>query len=364
MLSRLLPRTLRAAPPLRGALRRFSSDDLLALDAYSQVVTRTVESVGPAVVAVQHRGGSGQGSGFIVSSDGYIVTNDHVLGDAPGDLEVAFTDQTRLPATVIGRDPVTDVGVLRVPTVGRSLPSLTLGDSGKLRVGQLVVAIGNPLGYASSVSAGVLSALGRSLRSQSGRLVDNVIQTDTAINPGNSGGPLVTSNGQAIGMNTAIISGAQGLAFAVPSNTISFVLAQILQHGHVKRGYVGIIGASRPLARSAQVQLGLQLPTLVQVAGVDPNGPARKAGVQEGDLICAADGVPIGSMDDLFRVVSTGPPSRPLRIRVLRGKGFQDLVVEVQEARNGAGGGGARPPLQRIPAPEALRPVGQSWSQW
>lgn len=212
-----------------------------ALDAYSKIVTGTVDSAGPAVVAIRHADGGGQGSGFIFTSDGYIVTNDHVLGEG-GKLQVTLTDDTTLPAEVIGRDPPTDVGVLRIPAPGRALPAVPLGDSGRLRVGQLVVAIGNPLGYASSVSAGVVSALGRSLRSKSGRLVDNVIQTDTAINPGNSGGPLVNSAGQAVGMNTAIISGTQGLAFAVPSNTISFVVSQILRHGRVRRAYLGVRG--------------------------------------------------------------------------------------------------------------------------
>merc|ERR1719316_820256 len=275
-----------------------------ALDAYSNIVTNVVDSVGPAVVSIRHRDGGGQGSGFIFSQDGYIVTNDHVLGDGGAAVSVSLTDDTTLPAEVIGRDPPTDVGVLRIPATGRSLPSVPLGDSGSLRVGQLVVAIGNPLGYASSVSAGVVSAVGRSLRSQSGRLVDNVIQTDTAINPGNSGGPLVSSTGEAMGMNTAIIAGSQGIAFAVPSNTIAWVVSQILQQGHVKRGYFGIYGGARAVQRSLQQEWGLSLHTVVQVAGLDPEGPATKAGIKAGDLLVAADGQPIGSMDDLYRVLS------------------------------------------------------------
>jgi len=334
------------------------------LDAYSQIVTRTVENVGPAVVAIRHRDGAGQGSGFIFSSDGYIVTNDHVLGESRG-LTVTLTDETTLPADIVGRDPPTDVGVLRIPAVGRSLPSVPLGDSGGIRVGQLVVAIGNPLGYASSVSAGVVSALGRSLRSQSGRLVDNVIQTDTAINPGNSGGPLVTSNGQAIGMNTAIIQGTQGLAFAVPSNTISFVVAQILKYGHVKRGYFGIYGGARPVQRALQVRLGLQLPTVVQVAGLDPEGPARRAGILPGDLLCAADGQPIGSMDDLYRVLSMRPPTEPLRVRVIRDLRSLELTVQVEEDTKPRGGGGTALAPRRLPPPEGIRPVLSSeWTIW
>jgi len=280
---------------------------------------------------------------------------------------VTLTDETSLPAEVVGRDPPTDVGVLRIPAVGRSLPAVRLGDSGALRVGQLVVAIGNPLGYASSVSAGVVSALGRSLRSQSGRLVDNVIQTDTAINPGNSGGPLVTSAGEAIGMNTAIIQGTQGLAFAVPANTISFVVSQLLQFGHVKRGYFGIYGGSRPVQRSLQVQLGLALPTVVQVAGLDPEGPARRAGLQPGDLLCAADGQPIGSMDDLYRVLSTRPPTQPLHVCVIRDLRKLDLIVQVEEDTKPKPmiGGGAMLPPRRLPPPEGLRPVlSAEWTIW
>merc|ERR1711988_1291731 len=279
-------------------------------------------------MGIRHRDGGGQGSGFILSQDGYIVTNDHVLGEAGKAITVTMTDNTTLPAEVVGRDPPTDVGVLRIPSVGRNLPAVTIGDSGKLRVGQLVVAIGNPLGYASSVSAGVVSAVGRSLRSQSQRLVDNVIQTDTAINPGNSGGPLVSSSGEAMGMNTAIIAGSQGIAFAVPSNTIAWVVSQILQQGHVKRGYFGIYGGARAVQRSLQQEWGLKLHTVVQVAGLYPQGPATKAGIKAGDLLVAADGQPIGSMDDLYRVLSSRPPQSPLGVEVIReGKKLALTVV-------------------------------------
>ncbi|CAK8990714.1 unnamed protein product [Durusdinium trenchii] len=292
------------------------STEAAALDAYSQVVTNVVDTVGPAVVAVKHRDGKGQGSGFVFSSDGYIVTNDHVLGDAGSEIVVSLTDDTVLQAELVGRDPPTDIGIVRIPSRGRSLPSVELGDSAKLRVGQLVVAIGNPLGYANSVSAGVVSALGRSLRSQSGRLIDNIIQTDTAINPGNSGGPLVDSHGRAVGVNTAIISGTQGLAFAVPSNTLSFVVSQLMQFGRVKRGYFGIVGGSRAMHRQLQQQHGL-MPTAVQVAALDPDGPAQRAGIQPGDLLVAADGQPVGSMDDLYRVLSQRPPQSPLKVTVI-----------------------------------------------
>lgn len=329
-----------------------------ALDAYSRTVVGIVDFAGPAVVAIRHRDGAGQGSGWIFSSDGYIVTNDHVLG-AGGPLTVTLTDDTTLPAEVVGRDPPTDVGVLRIPVRHKALPFVPLGDSGELKVGQLVVAIGNPLGYSSSVSAGVISALGRSLRSQSGRLVDNIIQTDAAINPGNSGGPLVTSAGQAVGMNTAIIAGTQGLAFAVPSNTISFVVSQIMRHGRVKRGYLGMVGGSRPVMRKLQVELGLKLPTVVEVVGLDPAGPARKAGIQPGDLLVSAEGQPIGSMDDLWRAVSTRMPAQPVKLIVIRGMQAVELTVHLEEDKANGITGSGRPHL--IPGPEVLRPVVDSW---
>lgn len=352
-------RAARMPPSMRCSVRACAA----ALDAYSRVVTNVVDTVGPAVVAVRHRDGGGQGSGFIFSQDGYIVTNDHVLGDGGAALSATLTDDRTLPAEVIGRDPPTDVGVLRIPSVGRSLPFVPLGDSSALRVGELVVAIGNPLGYASSVSAGVVSAVGRSLRSQSGRLVDNVIQTDTAINPGNSGGPLVKASGEAVGMNTAIIAGTQGLAFAVPANTIAWVVSQILQHGRVKRGYFGIYGGVRPLQRSLQQQLGLSLPTVVQVAGLDPYGPAQRAGIKAGDLLCAADGVPIGSMDDLYRVLSSRSPKSPLPVQVIRAgeKLMLTVMVEDDQQRSLKAGGG-----RRLLTPEAIRPAKfiEEWPVW
>jgi len=332
-----------------------------ALDAYSQIVCNVVDTVGPAVVAIRHKDGGGQGSGFIFSPDGYILTNDHVLGDTQSGLSVLLTDDTTLPGEIVGRDPPTDIGVLRIPSLGRSLPTVPLGDSAKLRVGQLVVAIGNPLGYASSVSSGVVSALGRSLRSQSGRLVDNVVQTDTAINPGNSGGPLVTSAGQAVGMNTAIIAGSQGIAFAVPSNTITFVVSQLLQHGHVKRGYFGIYGGVRPIQRALQKQLGLKLPMVVQVVHLDPSGPAHRAGILPGDLLVAADGQSIGSMDDLYRVLSMRPPTKPLPVQVVRDLKKLDLIVMVEDdqSRKAVNAGA------HLLTPDPIRPVlTDSWQLW
>mmetsp|Transcript_8673 Transcript_8673/g.18977 ORF Transcript_8673/g.18977 Transcript_8673/m.18977 type:complete len:372 (-) Transcript_8673:265-1380(-) len=352
-------------PRIHGSLRCCS--DALALDAYSKTVTNIVDVAGPSVVAVRHRDGAGQGSGFIFSPDGYILTNDHVLGDHGAAISVAMTDGQTLSAEIVGRDPPTDVGVLRVPTSGRSLPFIPLGDSGKLRVGQLVVAIGNPLGYASSVSAGVVSALGRSLRSQSGRLVDNIIQTDVAINPGNSGGPLVSSHGSVVGINTAIIAGAQGLAFAVPSNTVTFVVSQILRHGYVKRAYFGIYGGVRPIPRWLQRNFDVKSPIVVEVAGLVEDGPALRAGLRVGDLLVSADDEPIASMDDLYRIVSTKPAASPLHVRVLRadrsGQSWtsNQVTVVVEEERRAAGRG----PGPRRLLPEGIRPASlDEWKLW
>jgi len=334
-------------------------EEAAALDAYSQIVTKVVDTVGPAVVSIRHLDGQGQGSGFIFSPDGYIITNDHVVGNRGAPLAVTLTDDRTVSAEVVGRDPPTDVAVLRIPVTGRSLPSVRIGDSGSLRVGQLVVAIGNPLGYASSVSAGVVSAVGRSLRSQAGRLVDNVIQTDTAINPGNSGGPLVNSTGEAVGMNTAIIQGSQGIAFAVPANTISWVVSQVLTHGHVQRGYVGIVGGSRPINRATQMKFQLPFTTVVQIVDLDASGPGARAGLQPNDLLVAADGQPVGSMDDLYRVLSRRPGMQPLEVEVIRGDRKRTFEVKVEDAQKRLEGGATR----RLLPPQAIRPVGE-WQQW
>jgi len=351
----LLARAFSSASPAHAA------KEATALDAYSQIVTRVVETVGPAVVSIRHKDGQGQGSGFIFSPDGYLITNDHVVGQS-GSLLVTLTDETTVPAEIVGRDPPTDVAVLRIPVAGRSLPSVKIGDSGDLRVGQLVVAIGNPLGYASSVSAGVVSAVGRSLRSQAGRLVDNVIQTDTAINPGNSGGPLVNSAGEAIGMNTAIIQGSQGIAFAVPSNTISWVVSEVMMHGHVQRGYVGIIGGARPISRALQLRLQLPFTTAVQIMDLDAQGPAAEAGLKPGDVLVAADGQPVGSMDDLYRILSKRGGMKPLQVEVIRESNRdwhkRQFHVKVQDAQKRQ----AAPTRRMLPAP-SFRPVTE-WQHW
>lgn len=306
--------------------RSFSSKEL---DAYSKSVVAVVDHVGPAVVAITTQKGdvpSGQGSGFFFSPDGYLLTNDHVVGDA-SKVFVTLTDDRKLEARVIGQDMNTDTAVLRVNATG--FPYVTLGDSTDVRPGQLVIAIGNPMGFSSTVSAGVVSALGRSLRSKGGRLIDNIIQTDVAINPGNSGGPLVTAQEEVVGINTAIISGAQGLSFAVPSNTVSWVVSQILQHGRVQRGWVGVQGVVRPISRALQMQLGLKSQSIVQIHGLEPGGPAQKAGILPGDYVTAVDGVQISSMDDFWRITQKVSPKTPVEVAVIRDKNGQPAVVKV-----------------------------------
>jgi S1-C subfamily serine protease len=284
-----------------------SESDLL--DAYSDAVVKAVETVGPAVVRIAPitTDGSfaGEGSGFFVSQDGLIVTNSHVVGGFSR-LTVITAEGRVLTARPIGDDPDTDIAVLKVEQPVKA-PFARLGDSKKLRRGQLVIAIGAPLGFEATVTTGVVSALGRSLRAEKGRLIEDLIQTDAALNPGNSGGPLVSSAGEVVGINTAVIVGAQGLCFAVASNTAAFVMAEIAQHGHVRRGTIGIVAQQTPIPPAIAKSAGVTQPYAVWVASVDAGGPAARAGVAEADLIVSADGKPITGLDDLLRVL--GPQS-------------------------------------------------------
>lgn len=238
-----------------------------ALDAYSRAIVEVVQKVGPSVVSIGTRSvfGEGAGSGFIVSGDGFVVTNDHVVGNAEA-VEVIMTDGRRFVARRIGSDKATDLAVLRLDE--RGLPTAPFGKSQDLKVGQLCVAIGNPLGFQNTVTAGVISALGRSLRGQSGRLIDNVIQSDAALNPGNSGGPLLDSHGRVIGVNTAIIAGAQSISFSIPSATAEWVVGELITHGKVHRGYLGLVGATRPISKHLARQFKSPTPTAVQVRWV------------------------------------------------------------------------------------------------
>ncbi len=297
------------------------------LDAYSQAVVRAVERVGPAVVSVSVEGRPapyrsregpdlrGSGSGVIIAPDGYVLTNCHVI-QAARRSQVQMQDGHRLTAEVVGLDPHTDLALLRVPASG--LPAAELGDSAALRVGQLVVAIGNPLGFEATVTAGVISALGRGLRAQTGRLIDNVIQTDAALNPGNSGGPLVDSRGTVIGINTAIIAFSQGICFAVPSNTARWVTAHLLREGRVRRAYLGVVGQAAEVERGVALRHHLGAAAGVRVVEVQPDSAASRAGLRPADVIVRLGDVRITSPDDLQRVLGPAAVGERLALDVLR----------------------------------------------
>jgi S1-C subfamily serine protease len=305
-------------------------DDLELLDAYSRAVIGVAERMAPSVVSVRvtaanGRGGVGQGagSGFVIAPDGFIVTNHHVVEKA-GNVAVVFTDGRELAARVVGSDPSTDIALLRVAEGG--LVPVDIGRSDHLRVGQLVIAIGNPLGFQSTVSTGVVSALGRSLRGQSGRLIENIIQTDVALNPGNSGGPLVDSRGRVVGVNTAMIRMAQGLCFAIPSATMTWVVSELMADGRVHRAVLGIVGQTRPVNRRLQREFDLAEPTAVEIVGLQDHGPARRAGLRERDVIVAMGGQGISSIDDLQRLLVRTVVGKPVKVTVLRHGGHRHEI--------------------------------------
>jgi S1-C subfamily serine protease len=297
------------------------------LDAYSQAVTNVVSAVGPAVVnirvkrkVVRHRAASqemeGSASGVIITPDGYIITNSHVVEGART-IEVGLADGTSYTAKLVGQDSATDLAILVVPASG--LPIARLGDSDKLRTGQLVIAIGNPLGFQSTVTTGVISALGRSLRSQSGRLIEDIIQTDAALNPGNSGGPLVDSRGAVVGINTAIIQFAQGICFAIPINTVRWVVSLLIREGKVTRGYLGISGQTIPLPVQVVRHFSLKHNTGVQVMGVAPDSPAEVSGLQEGDIIISLGQDAVSGVDDIHRILTRDVIGKSINVVLLRG---------------------------------------------
>jgi S1-C subfamily serine protease len=310
-----------------------SADDRELLDAYSRAVVDVVEAVTPSVVSIRivaetPRGntGEGAGSGFVVAPDGFVVTNDHVV-DRAKHVTVVFTDGRELSARVVGTDPATDLALLRVPEGG--LAAATIGVSESLRVGQMAIAIGNPLGFQSTVSAGVISALGRNLRGRSGRLIENVIQTDVALNPGNSGGPLVDSHGRVIGVNTAMIQFAQGLCFAIPSATMTWVVGELMTRGRVRRALIGVVAETRPVNRRVQRGYQLARPTAVHVVSLSDDGPARHGGLREHDLIVAMAGQAVATVDDLQRILGRWTPGDPLTLTVLRNGGHRHELTVV-----------------------------------
>ena len=308
------------------------------LDAYSQAVTRAVEIVAPSVVRIEvtkaqqtprgPREGAGSGSGFIISPDGLVLTNSHVVHGA-AKIEVVLSDGRRPDAVLLGEDPDSDLAVLRI--YAPNLTPLKFADSSRLKVGQLAIAIGSPYGFEATVTAGIVSALGRSLRSQTGRLVDDVIQTDAALNPGNSGGPLVNSNGQVIGVNTAVILPAQGICFAIASNTAQLITGWLVKEGRVRRSYVGIAGQTTPIHARLRRHYRLTQDRGVLVVGVEPGSPARLDGLREGDIIVAFKGEQITSVDELLRKLVATEIGIASMLTVLRQTERIDLRVTPQE---------------------------------
>lgn len=308
------------------------------LDAYSQAVVRAVEKVGPSVVKIvvtkkrqTRRGpqeGGGSGSGFIISPDGLVLTNSHVVHGATS-IQVALSDGRMPDATLIGEDPESDLAVLRV--YAPNLTPVKFADSGSLRVGQIAIAIGNPYGFEATVTVGVVSALGRSLRSQSGRLMEDIIQTDAALNPGNSGGPLVNSHGEIIGVNTAVILPAQGICFAIASNTAQFVTGWLVKEGRVRRSYVGIAGQTTPIHARLRMHYHLGQSRGVLVASVEPGSPARLAGLREGDVIIAFKGQPVAGIDELLRKLVGAEIGVASVLTILRQTEKIDIRITPQE---------------------------------
>jgi S1-C subfamily serine protease len=305
--------------------------DADVLDAYSRAVVGVVDEVGPAVVSIARRtrrGPAGAGSGVVFTPDGYVLTNAHVAAGA-SELELGFTDGASTRAHVVGVDHTTDLAVLRA--VGIAPKHAAFGASASLRVGQLVVAIGNPLGFSSTVSAGVVSALGRTMRARDGHAMEGIIQSDVALNPGNSGGPLVDSRGRVIGVNTAIILGAQGISFSVPIDTASWVVGELLTSGRVRRGWLGIAGQNRPLPKDVARRLGLDHASGVEVTGFDERGPAKGA-LRKGDVVVGVDDRPVASVDDIHRALQRWPFAAPLRFAVLREGKRVDVDLAPAEA--------------------------------
>jgi S1-C subfamily serine protease len=329
-----------AAEPAPGpvGLGREDSAGLDLLDAYSRAVVAVVEAVSPAVVSISIGQETaredfepiGAGSGFVIAPDGYILTNSHVVAEAKK-IRAAFIDGTRSPATLVGADPATDLAVIRVS--GSKLPYAELGESAGLRVGQLVIAIGNPLGFQSTVSSGVISALGRTLRSQQGRLIENIIQHTAPLNPGNSGGPLVDPRGRVVGINTAIIAQAQGIGFSVPANTARWVVSQILSLGRVRRSYLGLVGYQRTLDRRLVRFHQLSASSAVEIVRIEESGPLGGSGIRSGDLIVGMDGKPVASVDDMHRILSGWPVGQPIILTIVRGREKKEHKVVPTESR-------------------------------
>ncbi len=337
----LTPLSNYSEPAVQVPVPDAPSDSAL-LDAYSNAVISASEKISPSVVKIdvaqagrsrsgEPRERQGGGSGFVFTPDGLILTNSHVVHRATR-IQVSFSDGHRFPAHTIGDDPATDLAVIRIDAP--QIVAAPLGDSQKLRVGQLAIAIGNPYGFQYTVTAGVVSALGRSLRSYSGRLIDDVIQTDASLNPGNSGGPLVTSDGRVVGVNTATIMGAQGLCFAIGINTAKFVAGRLLRDGRIRRAYIGVEAQTAPLHRRLVRFYDLLQESGVIVSAVTPGSPAQRAGLREGDVIVALDGKAVAGVDDLHRLLTDAHVGVSSSLTVLRWTEKLELQVVPQEARS------------------------------
>jgi S1-C subfamily serine protease len=320
------------------------SNDLEFIDRYSNVVVHAAQKISPSVVSikiVQRQGAmsplgyaippvEGRGSGVIVTTDGFILTNSHVVHGAKT-IEVTLKDGEMFTTEVIGQDPMTDLAILRAPRTG--LPVAPLGDSSKIQVGQFVIAIGNPLGFDYTVTSGVISALGRSLRTQSGRLIENVIQTDAALNPGSSGGPLVTLRGEVVGINTAVVQQAQGICFAIPINTAKRVIGMLISQGKVIRGYIGVRGMQKPMSRQALKPLGFNQDTCVVVLEVVPRGPAAAAGIKPEDLILQIQNQPVRTVEDLHRFLDENDVETDYVIDLVRGGKRMEVKIRPVELK-------------------------------
>ena len=308
--------------------RALERPDAELLDAYSQAVIHSVETVGPAVVRID--AADARASGVIFTPDGFVLTNHHVVHGRET-ISATLTDGRSLGAVVVGRDADSDLAVLRVG--GSALPWARLGDSRHVRVGQVAVAIGNPYGFDHTVTSGVVSALGRSLRSRSGRLMDDVIQTDAALNPGNSGGPLVTTTGEVIGINTAMIPAAHGICFAIASNTVRFVASRLIRDGRIRRSFIGVAGQQTPIPRALARAYGIAATSGVLASTIEPGSPASAAGMKEGDVILAFAGTPVSGVDDLHRLLTEDRIGSATEITVLRSGRREVLAVTPAESQ-------------------------------
>jgi S1-C subfamily serine protease len=334
-------RSLVGPPGVQENLRSSTTlpvDDAPLLDAYSSAVIFAAEKVSPAVVniEVRHARGEGKperggsGSGFLITPDGLIVTNSHVVHGADK-IRVSLSDGHHGTAELVGDDPDSDLAVLRMGSSG--LPNVAFAEAHAIRVGQLAIAVGNPLGFQTSVTAGVVSALGRSLRAGSGRLMDDIIQTDAALNPGNSGGPLVNSRGEVIGVNTAMILPAQGICFAIAAGTAKHVVTQLIAYGKVRRSFIGVAGQNVVLPAALTRELDLLQDSAILVMGVEPGGPAQQAGVEQGDLIVGLNDRIIASIDDLHKQLSLARSSEECQLQIVRDGDKRELAIRPSESR-------------------------------